>query len=127
MLHVGEEALARLFAIIADVDTTFELARDDALVDSASHLVQRSLVHRLVAALASEHIGELFGARETSRVGGQDAILRIWHRAPADRSPRFTWGDEHECRRISNPESGCAAVFVSDSSHTKTAQQSSRL
>ena len=30
MLHVGEEALARLLAVVADVDAAFELARDDA-------------------------------------------------------------------------------------------------
>ena len=55
MLDVGEEALAALLAVVADVDASFELLGDHMAGRFGDHLVERALVDRLMAAFLAEH------------------------------------------------------------------------
>src|SRR5579863_400259 len=86
MLHVGKETLARLLAVIADVDAGFDLPSDHAagrFVDDALH---RGAVNGFAAAEPSEHFAESFGPRQAAGMGGEDAFFGAKHRA----GPRVT-------------------------------------
>ncbi len=70
MLHVGEEALARLLAVVADVDSRFELLLYDVaggLLDLAEH---RGAIHFFTAAALHEHRSQSFATRQAARVRG---------------------------------------------------------
>ena len=56
VLHVGEEALARLLAVVADVDAGLELAGDDVPRRLLDRRGEGGRVDRLAPALAHEQL-----------------------------------------------------------------------
>ena len=81
MLHVGDEALPCLLAVVADVDADLALRGDrrgGRLRDRGRQLV---VVHDLAAAPAPVELGERLGARQAACVGDEDAALAREHAA----------------------------------------------
>ena len=73
VLDVGEEALAGLLAVVADVDARLDLggdARGGRLLDGALQLVG---VDRLAAAAPAVQLGQRGGPGQAPGVGRQDA------------------------------------------------------
>ena len=80
VLHIGEEALARLLAVVADVDARRELPRDDPARRVADRPLELRRLHRLAPAPPHEERGQLGRARQAPRVRGEDAALAALHR-----------------------------------------------
>ena len=73
VLHVGEEALSGLLAVVADVDSRGVLRGDDVrrgLLDRGTQHVGR---HRLATAPPAVHLREPLGSRQTPRVGRENS------------------------------------------------------
>ncbi len=79
VLHVGEEALARLLAVVADVDAGRELAVDHAPSRLLDRAAKRRGVDRLAARQPREHLDQRLRPRQASRVGGEDSRLAREH------------------------------------------------
>ena len=98
MLHVGEEALARLLAVVADVDPRFELLLYDVaggFLDLAEH---RGAIHLFTATALHEHRGQTFPPRQAAGVRGQNTVL-----APKHRSTSLTGSRCNIARRVPTP------------------------
>jgi hypothetical protein len=63
MLHVGEEALAGLLAVVGDVDTGFGLQLDDVTGRIEDRVVHRGRIDGLMTAVAPQHLGQSAGGR----------------------------------------------------------------
>jgi len=87
MLHVGEEALARLFAVVSDVDAGGELLRDDVTRRGLDSGGQSHLVHRFASARADEELDQRRRARQAAGVGRQDAMVAALHAGPSRPPP----------------------------------------
>src|SRR5262249_40002298 len=80
--HVGEEALARLLAVVDDVDPRGALALHHLpgrRVDQAGELTG---IHRRPPALAYERPRQRRRSREAAGVGGEDAFVAPSHGIP---------------------------------------------
>ena len=73
VLHVGEEALARLLAVVSDVDAGRELAIDHTASRLLDRTAERAGVDPLAAREPREHFDECLGSRKASRVGREDS------------------------------------------------------
>ena len=73
VLHVGEEALARLLAVVADVDAGVDLAAITAAVASATARRSSSGSTDFAAAAPAVQLGQRRRPRQAARVGGEDA------------------------------------------------------
>jgi hypothetical protein len=73
MLHVREEALAGLFAVIPDVDPDCVLLCDRVSRGSFDGLSEFVSIDRLAAAATTMHLRERSRTGEAARVRGQDA------------------------------------------------------
>jgi hypothetical protein len=73
--HVGEETLARLLAVVADVHAAGELLRHRALGGGAHVAILRRRVDGFPAARAHEAVHQRARARQTAGVRRQDARL----------------------------------------------------
>ena len=79
MLHVGDEALPGLLAVVADVDAGLDLGGDGRrgrLLDGPLQLVG---VDRLAAAAPPVQLGQRRRAGQAAGVGGQDPRLAGEH------------------------------------------------
>ena len=81
VLHVREEALARLLAVVAAVDAGRELAGDDVGGGGLDRGAQLGRVDVLAAAAAAVERGELGRARQAAGVGDDEAVAGGEHRA----------------------------------------------
>src|SRR5262252_3785601 len=71
--QVSDEALARLLAVVADIDAALQLLRDRA-PRRLRRLARKLLsVDRVAAARGELQLDERAGTREAPRVGGEDA------------------------------------------------------
>ena len=79
MLHVRDEALARLLPVVADVDTDVALRRDARTRRVGHRRFELGIVDRLASASATVELGERLRAGEAAGVGDQDAALAREH------------------------------------------------
>jgi hypothetical protein len=76
---IGEEALARLLAVVADVHAAGELLRDRALGGRAHRSLERRPLDRFAAARAQEELHQRARTREAPGVSRQDARVAAPH------------------------------------------------
>ena len=69
VLHVGEEALAGLLAVVADVDARLDLGRDDLRAGLLDRPLQLRRVDLLAPAAPAVQLGQGGGPRAGSRRG----------------------------------------------------------
>jgi len=74
VLHVGEEALAGLLAVVADVDADLDLRRDRLLGRVRDGGRQFVGIDQLTPRPASVQLGEGRRAGQAAGVGGEDAV-----------------------------------------------------
>ena len=79
MLDVREEALASLLAVVPNVDSGLELARDDVPGRVPDGGGERRGVDVVPAALSDEHLGEHPRPRQAAGVRREDASLASLH------------------------------------------------
>jgi hypothetical protein len=79
MLHIREKDLARLLPVVADIDSAFKLPVDNVAGRSFDRGVERGLINGFVAAQTREHLPEMRGSRQTTRMRDQDAFRRMLH------------------------------------------------
>ena len=80
VLDVGDEALARLLPVVADVDPGLDLRGDDGAVASTTARCQLVGVDVLAPAPAAVELGERPGPGQAPGVGGEDPGLAAQHR-----------------------------------------------
>ena len=74
VLHVGEEALARLLAVVADVDAGLELACHDVACRFLDGGGKGSGINVLAAVLAHEQLEERWAARQAKNFAESDRL-----------------------------------------------------
>src|SRR5208283_1683110 len=79
MLHVSEEAFARLLAVVADVDSRFELLLYDVAGGFFRLTKQRGRIHLLTATALHEHRSQSFATRQAAGVRSENAIFASTH------------------------------------------------
>src|SRR5215469_15462123 len=112
VMVVGEETLAWLLAVVADIDTRLELL----CYDPAGRLLDLALEFRgvdLLAAVSShKQVLEPGGAGQAAGVGGQDTLFAAQH-CVALRRLTVRWAERIapgcRCNRADNPEAAAAA------------------
>jgi len=77
--HVREKALARLLAVVADVDAGGELLRHRVLGRRAHLAGESRPIDRLAVARACEELDQGLRPRQAAGVGGEDAGLAAAH------------------------------------------------
>ena len=77
--HVGDEALAALLAVVADVDAGGELRGDDMAGGVGDGRRQHRVVDRLAALARDQQIEQRPRPRQTAGVGGEDAVAAVLH------------------------------------------------
>src|SRR5215813_980844 len=80
MPNVEKKRLALLLAVVADIDTGFDLLVDDPSQCRLANPVELSRVDRLAAGAAHVEPGELGWPRQTTRMGGQNPLIAPPHR-----------------------------------------------
>jgi hypothetical protein len=76
---VGEKTLARLLAIVADIDAALQLALDGAPRRLSYNCLKGRCIYLLVAIDAQLQVHEGLGTRQAPGVGGQDPRLASLH------------------------------------------------
>jgi hypothetical protein len=71
-----------LFTVVAEVNTSLQLALDHVASGRRDHLLQRDFIDGFVAALSPQHLRERFGPREASRMSCKDPVFRTSHFEP---------------------------------------------
>ena len=79
VLHVGDEALPGLLAVVADVDAGLDLGGDDRGGGVLDGLLAARRVDRLAAAPPTVQVGQRRGPGQAAGVGGQDPRLAGEH------------------------------------------------
>ena len=79
VLHVGEEALAGLLAVVADVDAGVDLRRDHRRGRGLDRPPELGVVDLLAPAAPTVQLGQRLGSREAPGVGGEEPRLAEQH------------------------------------------------
>src|SRR5215831_17897505 len=80
MPDVEKKRLALLFAVVADIDTGFDLLVDDPSQCRLANPVELSPIDRLAAGAAHVEPGELGWPRQAAGMGGQNPLVAPPHR-----------------------------------------------
>ena len=81
MPDVEKKRLALLLAVVADIDTGFDLLVDDPSQCRLANPVELSPIDRLAAGAAHIEPGELGRSRQAARMGGQNPLVAPPHRS----------------------------------------------
>src|SRR5215831_6827721 len=85
MPNVEKKRLALLLAVVADIDTGFDLLVDDPSQCRLAYPVELSPIDRLAAGAAHVEPGELGWPRQAAGMGGQNPLVAPPHRClPSD-------------------------------------------
>ena len=80
MPDVEKKRLASLLAVVANIDTGFDLVIDDPTQCRLANLVELGRIDRLATGAAHIEPGELGWPRQAARMGGQNPLVAPPHR-----------------------------------------------